>query len=97
MLRRGSAHMEHMSKSGGGDALFAGDEGQGEGSLPSPPDGPKTPGTPAGFDAENIDLEAEVSTFVTSMIDLFKAKCDDYDNLVTFVKYLEDNVLVTKK
>ena len=97
-LRRGSAHMEHMSKSGGGDSLFAGDDdAEGDGGLPPSPDAPKTPGTPAGFDSENIDLESEVSTFVTAMVDLFKAKCDDYDNLVTFVKYLEDNVLVTKK
>ena len=71
-LRRGSARMERMSRFGGDAGLFESDgEGDrpnyaGQGSL-------LTPGTPVNFDLENVDLEAEISTFVTSMIELFKA------------------------
>ncbi|GMH59796.1 hypothetical protein TL16_g02901 [Triparma laevis f. inornata] len=90
LLRRSSSYLEHLSKKSA-DTLFEDEEVDADPTQVFPPG---TPGTPAGLNIENIDLEAEVSTFIASMTEMFKRKCDDYENLVVFCKYLEDNVLL---
>ncbi|GMH97075.1 hypothetical protein TrST_g6949 [Triparma strigata] len=92
MLRRSSAYLSHLSKNSS-DTLFE-DDPETDPDPQNPPFEPSTPGTPANLNIENIDLEAEVSTFIASMTEMFKQKCDDYENLVVFCKYLEDNVLL---
>jgi hypothetical protein len=101
MLRRSSTFMQNLSKDAHTDDLFAAgnddddDDDVSGGDKRSPLARQREMSPQPGEDefCQNVDMEAEVATYVDSMQHLMKAKCDELDSLKEFVKYLEKNVL----
>jgi hypothetical protein len=98
ILRDSSVYIEGLCKRGKTDGLFEGVRG-GEGINGSIPGTPGVKGTQEGRDGGeenfgNVDLVEEVSEYVESVQRVLLEKVEDLENINTFCKYLEQNVLV---
>ncbi|GMI48692.1 hypothetical protein TrCOL_g12508 [Triparma columacea] len=98
ILRESSVYIEGLCKRGKTDGLFEGVKGREgiNGSIPGTP-GEKRKGGGRGGEREqlgNVDLVEEVSEYVESVQRVLLEKVEDLENINTFCKYLEQNVLV---